>query len=377
MIQASFAQFLAEHCPHMGDQQSQQLATRVAGYLSRTVRSDRLILLGRELEIGKPLAELRRGYEFNPYFTSMLWRAIWTLISGESQDVGAVCRSYNVEPDDVTWVISHMSRAQLQRCKELSTAPWIKHPDHVGLKRAVLSMKPFLGRMVGNKVSFLTHNDPGFTQEDVVSDAMAVGLAAAYRSDNRTTDLVHLRNIAWRSAKNRALSFIKFMTTKRRGRLTLTNTQVSDGKPVKIFRRQNTHAATNDVKTFISTAAASEQEVKVTVFPSFIRNTVSIYGDDSVEVSKRIRYGDLTEKAAGLTELSIDLSNQTPSVQSVCAVLLGDRDPEFDRWLFERRQVTGSDCVNQSRLFADACRFYGVTKKAIKQAMAPVLGMSA
>lgn len=414
MIQALYGDFLNRHCKGISPPGVQRLTVLLAGYLCRVTKSSRLMKYAKELGIEDEFRNFRRRLDGNPYSSSRMWRAVWWVMAGGSYS--RALKRYEILASDVEWVMAFLSRKRLAMVEQAAAGDWLKKADYDGIEREVLSMKPFCQRFAAKKMSFLVKYDPSLTLADLENEMVAAGLSAAYRSDHRTDNLIYLRNIAWRSAKNHAVSIIKFHTTKARQRIERKQQTVQMETIIKIYsrthcwkckepseealcstcsagimaskvkrkkwagRKENAHkfmergatsieikAGPHKVDQFVTTTAFLDAPVKLSLNTSDAKDTtlLDIIADRTI---------DHLYTSPETSDLIHDLYGQPPKVQQVCAVILGKKDPDFDAWLVERHGDR-AEGLRDKKLTAEACEFYGLSRHKLRVAMAPLLGV--
>ena len=409
MIQALFDEFLAHHCGCIPPDDVQRLTTALCGYLSRVVRSGRLMRLAKELDIESEFFDLRKRLDGNPYSSSRIWRAVWLNLRGCPRKA---VRRYEIQPDDMDWVISNLTVKQTKQIERLAKDDWLQMPDYAGIEREVLSMAPYCQRYA-KKLSFIVKYDPSLTLADFEHDMLAAGLSAAYRSDNRTENLVWLRNIAWRSAKNHAVSIIKYHTTKGRQRIERHEKSIEMSSNVTVYRRstcwrcklpamealcakcsdeiKQSKAETErwsdhneSPKKFMTTRANVTVEPVAHQSTEGFRGTITYLdaplrtddGEATLLDMTADHVGPTSYGSAETADLVHDIRHQPAAVQSVCAVILGGKDAAFESWLAERHGSKASK-LRDRKLTSEACEFYGIPRYKLRAAMAPLLGVSA
>lgn len=414
MIQALYIEFLKRHCRSLSAPQVQRLTTSLAGYICRVTKSSRLMKCAKELGIEDDFRDFRRRLDGNPYASSRMWRAVWAVMGGGSYS--KALRRYEILAQDIEWVMAHLSSKRLAMVEQAAAQDWLRRPDYEGIEREVLSMKPFCQRFAAKKMTFLVKYDPSLTLCDLESEMVAAGLSAAYRSDHRTDNLVWLRNIAWRSAKNHAVSIIKHHTTKARQRIERKQQTVQMETTIKHYtrthcwkckepseealcsmcsagimaskikrekwdgRRENAHKFMEHGAHTIEIKAGPHKLDQFVTTTAFLDAPVKNGGNNGEggEVTLLDLISDRTidhlYTSPETTDLVHDLCGQPQKVQQVCAVILGKKDPEFDAWLVERHGDR-AEGLRDKKLTAEACEFYGLSRHKLRVAMAPLLGV--
>jgi ribosomal protein L11 len=409
MILELYGEFLARHCSTMSSDDVQRLTTSLCGYLSRAGKAGRLRRLAKEFDLEDEVLHLRRKLDGNPYASSCLWRAVWLNFRGHP---GKAIRKYKIKAEDLEWVIANLSVKHIRKIEELSAGDWLRMPDYDGIRREVLSMAPYCQRYV-KRLSFIVKYDPGLTLEDFINDMLAAGLSAAYRSDHRTTDLVWLRNIAWCSAKNHAVSIIKHHTTKGRQRIERHEQGVAVQTKITTYQRSacwrckhpSTSAVCQPCATEIKTSKdeATKWKSKSENASSFIKKRASVSvktcevtpdegfistmayldaplgrqtedGNATLLDAKADHISPTTYVSPETADLVHDLRRQPEAVQRVCAAILGDRDDAFESWLVARHGK-GALSIRDRKLTSEACEFYGIPRSKLRTVMAPILGV--
>jgi hypothetical protein len=399
MIRSLYDEFIAHHCGHLRHDDVDRLTGALCAYLARAIRAAHLMRVAKKLEVDREFREFRRRIDGNPYASSRLWRACWTTINGQPN---RALQRYDVEAEDVEWVLASMPVSHLMRIEEAAAGEWIERPDYLAIQREVMSMEPYCKRYV-KKLKFIAKYDPAMTLTDFEHDMLAAGLAAAYRSDHRTTDLTWLRNIAWRSATNYAVSIIKHHTTKARQRIERQQRVVAVETEVKVYRRtmcmacaqpsqtalcsdcaaSPTKRAPEDHGTFIATRSASSK-IKAGPHRCDDFHSTTSFLSTPLRTKDGLTLMDVAANSevdtcainASTADLVHDLSGQPIEVQRVCAIILGGSDAAFDAWLRERHGQNAG-FLRDRRLTAEACEYYGVTRRRLQRAMAPILGVEA
>ncbi len=385
MIQNMLEKFLAEHCGHLSAATAQSLTTMLASYVSRNTSSKVLMDYAKSLDLIDQVRELRRHFDGNPYSSSRLWRAVWLRLNGTRTQAAA--STYKVAVDDVDWALGNMSSRQIRVLSERADNEWIRHPDYEGIVNEILSTLPYCRKFV-NQLSFVIKYDPAFTLKDLEREMFNAGLSAAFRSDHRTTDLVHLRNIAWKSATNCANSIIKHETTQGRQRCVRIRSEARESV-VNIFRRTsqenpNAGPSTEDIEDFLKGFTAPTDVQKFQLSKSVFTSTTTYLETPVGKDGNTSTLGDIIEDgnarcrimAPGTAELVHDLAKQPESIQKICAVILGDEDPCFDQWLQEHYGKRAGQ-LKDKKIVTEACKFYGISRQDLQAAVGPMLGVIA
>jgi hypothetical protein len=373
-LQSRFFDFLMENLNQLETQTESDLTRRFVGYLCRISSKKQLTETFKRYGLHREMLDFRKELDCSMDVLSRLWRAIWSVAAGERDYVEAA-NYYKVNYDDMMWVTTRLSRAQRKLLVENArTIPWVRDPALKEITKEVMTIKPYAKSYIYKNLKFIADYDHGTTLPDLVNDMLAQALAAAHRYSATVTDLKYLRNLAWRSAKNWAVSTIKRATTKGRARIERTQTEVMAG-PV-IHRRRPAEAQTGhvDVEDFLKLADV------VPVDPSAPPRVHMIDAFKTTTLSADAVVGGTDGGGATLmdtiksypTFMPIEgLDDQPEPIRAVCSVLLGRPHGAFEAWMAERGASV--DTMKPSKVATAACEFFGVSRKRLKSSLKPVL----
>lgn len=404
MIEGLYNQFLVQHCQDVSPEAVRRLTAKLAGYLCHVTRVIPMMRYAKGLGLDLPFRELRKKIDGNPYTSSRLWRAVWGVLSGKPHR--RTTRRYEVDSNDVDWLLSVLPIKSLRKIVERAAGGFREpYPD---LERTILSMRPYCRQWINSNMPFLRSYDPSLSIEDFENDMMAAALRSAYMSDGRAESLTHLRNIAWNSAKNSAVSIIKHHQTKGRRRLIHTKRPVMQST-VRLFSRTHcwrckepseealcgpctTQIMSSEIKGMKWSTKRESPEAFMGYSAEIIidsgaqqwedeyhRTTTSLdaaipHQDDDLTLFDLLHDSPSPLESQQTADLIRDLTKQSQPIQHVCAVVLGLEDPAFEGWLAARYGVSTQD-LKDKRLVHEACTFFGVTQRRLRKTLAPILGV--
>ena len=375
MIRGLYEEFLVQNCLHLPPDSVQHLTSDLAAYLCRTIRAAKLMSTAKLYGVDEEFRTLRRRLDSNPQTSSRTWRAAWLAVLGAPNKA---LREYRIDADDLEWLLGNLTVKRTRQMAELASGPWIRKPDYAGIEKEILSTRPFVRSFVAGNMKFLAEYDPGLSVADFEQDMFCAGLSAAYRSDGRTSDLVYIRNIAFRSAKNHGVSVIKHHTTQSRQRIVRQSKTLTTSTMVR-YVKPDQATKTVCLDTFKTAASKTVVENCVQSTDNF-RSTMTYLDAVVSEDSSMSMVDNLPDSSDGfgrpdMSDLTRDIGRQHPSVQQVCGAILGHReDPLFSSWL-RGRYGEKAESLRVTRLAKEACEFYGVPPQHLQRAMAPVLGV--
>ena len=400
MLLRRWDEFVALNLDLLRPNSIQSLTNHLAQYLVRLTTARQLNRYTRTLGIESQMREFRRGLDHNPRHSSMLWRACWATLLGLEQR--RICRRYGIESEETEWLLSALTTQQIESLELMVQKPWIQKPNHAAIQEAVLSTKPYCRDFVARKMTFLVRYDLGISAEDLEHEMLAAGLSAAYRSDGRTRDVVHLRNIAWRSAKNYAISHIKHHTTQSRQRIVRIRKTLEANGPIHHYQRTHCRVCGEPSEqavcggctvrlvrtpgsklvrekpkrfmrrsanvTLVEGAPQTQDQFRSTVssIDSPLRTTET---DQAVTLLDRL---SAPTYATDMADLVHDLRKQPIAIQLVCGAVLGNPEERFDQWLRLRYGDKGQN-MQPKRYAHAACEFYGISPEQLRSQVLPIL----
>ncbi len=332
---------------------------------------------------------LRRSLNHSQYALSLFWRAVWVCAAG--QDLPWAAQHFHVAEEDLWWALTRLSQEQIAALRTRALfEPWVVEPNRREIERTVLSIMPFCTRYVNKHMAFILRYDQSITATDFVNEIYLFGLAATYRYDATVTDLVHLRNYAWISAKNRAKHLIAHHTRKSRARIQRVVQTEQDSVEVLVSVRASCRRCNkpSDVplckpcevelndpvaawnwkresvnKFLVDRSSKCRVLVKPKPMDTFQSNVVSMspcHGDDKGQP----QWEDKTEQPIS-AEMANDLSKKPWRVQQVCKIVLGLEMPnDFQIWLNSRNV---KQTISEKKLAHEACLFYGISREEVRE----------
>lgn len=335
---------------------------------------------------------LRRSLNNSRYALSCFWRAVWVCAAG--QDIPWAAKHFGVSEEDVWWAMTRMSAEQLEALHDRALfEAWVPNPDRQAIEKTVLAIVPFCTRYVNKHMQFILRYDQSLTVADFVNEIYLFGLAATYRYDAKITDLVHLRNYAWISAKNRAKHLIAHHT--RQSRARIQRVIQTEQAPVEVSiatrvacRRCNKVSMIPICKPCATELAADpvaawnwkrESAHKFLVERSNRKIVLSrpkpidTFQSNVVSMDPTVKHGedDMPHRQFAddsVPDISADLSNGLSKkpwrVQQICRIVLGLEMPiDFHRWLAGRHVKQN---ISDKKLVQEACFFYGLTRDELR-----------